>query len=397
MTTRRVVCVLLDFFITALETETRPHLREKAVIVGGDPRRRGLVIAASPEALAFGVKAGMPSWEALRLCPQATILEPHPDLYHDRAQIVLGIVSLFGDQVEQSELDCFYLSMPGNSHDAVADMQRQVTQQAGVSVSIGVASSKLVAHLAASVRAPGGLVEAPAGQEASFMAPLPLALLVSDDRLCAQLTRLGLRTAGDLAAVPENLLAAHLGEAGKTLLRRAQGKDGRAVRATQQRETVEQEHVFDQVMSAGEALRRWTVYLSGRLGQDLRARQWQARTITLTLGHLDGPPTVLSAVLPRATDLDRTLHQTACHLLGAWDGRDGVASLGLEAGVFLNEPGFQLDFFSKEDTEQDERQQRLDHAKNGLNKRYGQGTVMAAMLLDDEILKAMGKKRRGKR
>ena len=418
MATRCVVCVLLDFFIVSVELQDHPRLRGTPVIVGGDAKKRGLVVAASAEAMAFGVAAGMPSWEALRRCPQATLLDAHPDLYQNESQMALSILGLYSDQIEHSRLDCFYLTVPGlTTPDAaravMAEMQQQLATQAGLPASIGAACNKLVAHIAAGLHAPGGLVHVPPHEEASFLAPLNLEWLVTDNKMRSQLTKLGLRTIGDLARVPEAQLVAHTGEAGKALLRHAQGKDARQLRSTQQREAVEWEHAFDRVMNDRDALRRWTVYLSGQVGQDLRSRAAHARTLTLTLGHLDGSPTVVSAILPKATDLDHVLRDTALHLLGAWDGRAGVASLGLEAAVFSGAPGFQLQLFAEggakaeshrweeekrederqQEQKQEERQHRLDHTKNGLNKRYGPGTVMAAMLLDDEILKAMGKRR----
>ena len=105
MATRNIVCILLDFFIISIELQNRDNLTGKPVIVGGDPKRRGLVVAASPEAMVYGVALGMPPWEALRSCPQAARLEAHPDLYHDTGQMALGILSLFGDQIEHSQLD----------------------------------------------------------------------------------------------------------------------------------------------------------------------------------------------------------------------------------------------------------------------------------------------------
>ena len=105
MPTRTIVCVLLDSFITTLESHQRPDLRGKPLLVGGDPKRRGLVVAASPEAAACGVAPGMSVWEALRLCPGAALLPPHPDLYHDRVQVVLGILSIYSSHIEHSQLE----------------------------------------------------------------------------------------------------------------------------------------------------------------------------------------------------------------------------------------------------------------------------------------------------
>jgi DNA polymerase-4 len=396
MAARTLACVLLDFFIATAEIEQRPTLRGKPVVVGGDPKQRGLVVGASPEAMGMGVVPGMLTWEALRCCPQATVIAPHPDLYHDKSLMAQSVLGIYSDHIEHSQLDCFYLTIPGNDRDLVAGMQQQLAEQIGVSASIGVAANKLVAHTAARLHAPGGLEIVPAGQEASFLAPLPVEWLAGGDKVRTLLARLGLRTIGDLARVPEHLLVAQVGEAGKALLRHAQGKDARAIRSTHDREAVEREHIFDHAMNEREALRRWVAYLSAQVGQDVRAHQENACSLTLTLGHLDTAPTVLTVVLPKASNLDHTLRQAAFHLLSAWDGRAGVASLGLEARIFSDEPGFQLNIFDQSGSDWEEDQHRLDKAKNGINKRYGQGAVMAAMMLDDDILADMGKQRRKK-
>ncbi len=396
MASRRIVCVLLDSFITSLERQARPDLRGKPLLVGGDPARRGLVVAASPEAAAFSIAPGMPTWEALRLCPQATLIAPHPDLYNNRAQMALSIMNLYSNHVEHSPLDCFYLAIAAPAGDILADLQRQLTEQIGVSVSLGCATNKLVAQIAALLHAPGGLTDVAAGQEDAFLAPLPLHWLAPDDKTRARLNRLGLNSIGDLARAPEHLLVAQLGEAGKTLRRHALGKDMRALRSTQHSETIEREQIFEHMINEREALRRWAAYLAAQVGQDLRAQESHARTLTMTLGQLDSAPAVLTTVLPKATDVDHTLRTAALHLLTAWDGRTNIVSLGIAASVINDTPGFQLNLFSSDDNAWEERQHRLDTAHNGINKRYGPGAVMLAMLLDDDILAAMGKPRRKK-
>jgi len=308
--------------------------------------------------------------------------------------MVLGILSLYADQVEHSQLDRFYLTLIGQVRDVLVDIQQRLAVQVGMSASLGAASNKFVAYIAARSRSPGGLVIVPAGQEAAFLSPLPVEWLVDNEKARQSLKRLGVRTVGDLARMPKHVLVSHLGELGEKLFRHAHGHDRCPLRGTQQRESVEWEHVFERAIADPEALRRWAVYLCGQVGQEIRAKGLQARTLTLTMGHLDGPPTVLTAILPKATDLDHTLRDAVLHLLRAWDGGTDVVSLGLEAGGFRTEPTFQLQLFSEQEATWEAKQRRLDRAKNGLNQRYGQGTVMAAMLLDDEILAAMGRLRR---
>jgi DNA polymerase IV len=396
MSSRRIVYVHLDSFIASLERQARPDLRGKPLLVGGDPARRGLVVAVSIEAAAYAIAPGMPTWEALRLCPQATLITPHPDLYTNRAQMALSVLDLYSNHVEHSQLDSFFLAIANPSSDILAGLQRQLGEQIGVSVSLGCASNKLVAQIAALLHAPGSLADVPAGQEEAFLAPLPLHWLAPDDKIRARLGQLGLHTIGDLARAPEHLLVAHMGEAGKTLRRHALGKDMRALRSTQHSETIEREQVFEHMINEREALRRWAAYLVAQVGQDLRAHESHARMLTMTLGQLDNAPAVLTVVLPKATNVDHTLRTAALHLLTGWDGRTNIVSLGIEASVINDDPGFQLNLFSSDDNDWEERQHRLDTAHNGINKRYGPGAVMPAMLLDDDILAAMGKRRRKK-
>jgi len=396
MPAHTLACVLLDFFIASVELADRADLRHKPVIVGGAPGQRGLVVGVSPEAMALGAAPGMLTWEALHRCPHAVLLPPHPILYHDKAQMIRSILSIYSDHIEHNQLDCFYLTLPGADRAFIAGMQQQIAAQAGISASIGVAANKLVAHTAARLHAPGGLTIVPPGQEASFLAPLPAEWLVANDKTRKLLARLGLRTIGDLARTPEHQLVAQIGQAGKALRRHALGKDGRSVRTTGRCEAVEREHIFDHAMNEREALRRWVAYLSAQVGQDVRAHQEHARSLTLTLGHLETEPTVLTAVLPKASNVDHTLRQAAFHLLSAWDGRGSVVSLGLEAGLFSDEPGFQLSIFDQKGGDWEERQRRLDQATSKIDRRYGAGAIMTAMMLDDDILADMGRQRRKK-
>ncbi len=393
MSAHTLACVLLDFFIVSVERAGRADLRHKPVIVGGDPGQRGLVVGVSPEVMALGAVPGMLTWEALRLCPHAVLLAPRPHLYHETAQTILGILNIYSDHIEHNQLDCFYLTLPGADRAFIAGMQQHIAEQTGISTSIGVAASKFVAHTAARLHAPGGMEIVPPGQEASFLAPLPAEWIVADSKMRKLLARLGLRTIGDLARTPERQLVAQLGEAGKTLHRRALGKDGRSVRATYRREVVEREHIFDHAVNEREALRRWVAYLTTQVGKDVRAHQEHARSLTLTLGHLENEPTVLTTVLPKASNIDHTLRQAAFQLLAAWDGRGSVVSLGLEASLFGDEPGFQLTIFDQKGGDWEERQRRLDQAKTRIDQRYGPGAIMTAMMLDDEILAVMGRHR----
>src|SRR5687768_2809777 len=161
-----ILHVDMDAFFASVEQATDPRLRGRAVVVCGDPDRRGTVATASYEARRFGVEAGMATQEARRLCPGGIFLEGNPEKYRAVSLYLLELYRRITPAVEPFSIDEAFLDLTGTPHDAdpetaqraAATIQRWVGERLGLSVTIGIAPNKLVAKMAAASRKPGGLV-----------------------------------------------------------------------------------------------------------------------------------------------------------------------------------------------------------------------------------------------
>src|SRR2546428_5036335 len=253
----------LDAFYASVEQLRRPELRGKPVIVGGAgvEGERGVVAAASYEARPFGVRSAMPLSRARRLCPNAVVIPCDFPAYREASKSVFAILDRYSPVIEPIALDEAYLDLTGEDAlmgpaDSVAVRLRdEVKSRCGLDLSIGVASCKLVAKVASELRKPRGLVVVPAGTEASFLAPLPLAKLPGcGPATVVRLERVGGRTVGDLAALPDPLLGGLFGQYGRLLGAHARGIDPSPVLPPGEPKSISREVTFDRdVREAGKS------------------------------------------------------------------------------------------------------------------------------------------------
>jgi len=179
----RIMHIDLDAFFVSVEQALSPELRGKPVVVGGKPDRRGVVASASYEARRFGLHAGMPLATAYRLCSQAVFIEGSFSRYRDASQRFMNILADFSPYLEPVSLDEAYLdvtgfeSLYGSIHQMAVAIKQRIKNELGLCASIGIASCKVVAKVASELSKPDGLLEVAAGEEHSFLAPLPIAKL----------------------------------------------------------------------------------------------------------------------------------------------------------------------------------------------------------------------------
>ena len=179
--TRQIMHIDLDAFFVSVEQALNPDLKGKPVIVGGKPERRGVVAAASYEARAFGLHAGMSLITASRLCPKAIFIEGDFHKYRDASQKFMAVLSDYSPFLEPMGLDEAYLDVTGfeSLHRSIgkmaASIKQRIKDELGICASVGIASGKVVAKVASEMSKPDGLLEVPAGEERSFLSPLPVA------------------------------------------------------------------------------------------------------------------------------------------------------------------------------------------------------------------------------
>jgi DNA polymerase-4 len=340
----------LDAFFAAVEELEDPELRQKPLIVGGDPHGRGVVATANYVARRFGIHSAMSAAEALRRCPHAVFVRPRHHLYREYSKAVWETVRGVVPTVERTGLDEGYLDV-GEVADtflqarAVAEaVQAAVRGTTELTCSLGVASSKVVAKIASDRRKPGGLTVVPAGRERAFLAPFDVRLLPgvgprSEERLRAA----GVNTIGALASLADDDLRRLLpGKLGPLLRDRARGIDPRKLELSTERVSYSHEETFERDVSDRERLHAELRAQAERLAELLRRDQMNARTVTTKLRYGDFSIRSRSTTLAAGTDDAATIGDLACALLDrALHDRPGALRL-VGVGVSSLEPFRQL-------------------------------------------------------
>jgi DNA polymerase-4 len=329
-----ILHVDMDAFYASVELRDQPRLRGRPVVVGG-LGTRGVVLSATYEARAFGVRSAMPVGRARRLCPQAVFLPPRHRLYGQVSREVMAIFRAVTPEVEPLSLDEAFLGVSGaqrrlGSPKAIAELiRRQVREQQSITCSVGVSSVKFVAKIASARCKPDGLLVVPEQGLLDFLHPLPVGVLWGvGDRAEEVLTRLGLRTIGDIAHVPEATLRRELGVAGTHLHALAWGRDERQVTPRREEKSVGAEETFPVDVDDPDVVRKELLRLSGRTAQALRAAGCVARTVTVKLRLASFKTITRSRTLSEPTDVAREIYTAACALYEA-SGLDGRARLRL--------------------------------------------------------------------
>jgi DNA polymerase-4 len=313
----------LDAFFAAVEQLEDPTLRRKPLVVGGDPRGRGVVATANYVARRFGIHSAMSCAEALRRCPQAVFVRPRHSVYRQYSQAVWAAVQEVVPTVERTGLDEGYLDLGEVAADFLAArrlaeaVQSAVRGATSLSCSLGVASCKVVAKVASDRRKPGGLTVVPAGREAAFLAPFDVRLLPGvGPRAEERLRAAGVVTIGALAALHDASLRRLLpGKVGTMLRDRAQGIDPRGLETQVERVSISTEETFDVDIGDTEQLPAELRRMALRLGEHLVRSGEAARTITTKVRYPDFSIRSRSSTLAAGLDDGGAIGDIACALL----------------------------------------------------------------------------------
>jgi DNA polymerase-4 len=358
---RTILHVDMDAFFVSVELLRRPELRGRPVVVGGTGAR-GVVAAASYEARAYGVFSAMPSTQARKLCPHAVFLPGDHGHYAEVSERVMDLFRATTPLVEPISLDEAFLDVTGARRllgDGAAighDLRRRVEEQEGLTCSVGVAATKMVAKLASEAAKPratpagpepgeGVHVVAP-GQEDAFLRPLPArALWGVGPATLTKLERLGVRTVGDIADLPEAALVGAIGQAhGRHLSLLARGIDPRPVEPDQKLRSIGHEETFAHDHHDSATLGREAVRMADAVAWRLRKAGMVARTVSIKVRFGDFRTITRSTTLPAAVDDGPVVAHHALALLGGVDPTPGVRLLGVTVSGLLEGAGRQLSF-----------------------------------------------------
>lgn len=328
----------MDAFYAAVEQAAKPSLRGKPVIVGGlGPR--GVVATASYEARRFGVHSAMPMGQARRLCPNAAYLIPRFGLYRQVSDVVMGLLQELSPLVEPLSLDEAFVDLEAGGTPADTAAVREVAHRlradiraaTGLSGSVGLAGSKLLAKIASEDAKPDGLVVIEPGTERDLLAPLSVRILPGIGPATAEtLRRAGITTVGETVEAGEDELLRLLGKAhGSALYAMANGVDERPVVAERDAKSVSVEDTFDVDLTDRTRVQTELDRLAERCVQRLRAAGRSGRTVVIKVRSYDFSTLTRSETLRGPTDDPAVVREAAARLLDSVDTTAGVRLLGV--------------------------------------------------------------------
>jgi len=330
----------MDAFYAAVEQREEPSIRGRPVIVGG-LGRRGVVSTASYEARKFGVHSALPMARARELCPQGVFLKPRGKVYEKVSRQVQAVFAEFTPLVEPLSLDEAFLDVTGSEAlfgdgEQIAEkIKERVIEMTGLTVSVGVASCKFVAKVASDLDKPDGLVVAPVGSEAEFLAPLPVRFLWGAGRVTQdKMRQLGLETIADVQALPLDRLIESLGKsAGEHFHELSFGRDPRAVEPARPAKSISHEVTFDQDLVDREPCLGVLLRLSEGVGKRLRRAGTEARVLRLKLRFPPFETLTRQRRFERPSSDDLIIYRIARELFDeARPDRRPVRLLGVAAG-----------------------------------------------------------------
>jgi DNA polymerase-4 len=316
-----VLHIDMDAFYASVEVRDNPEFVNQPVIIGHSASR-GVVLSATYSARKLGVHSAMPMSRAMRLAPNATVLEPNMEKYWEVSEEVMSIFSDFTPLVQQLSVDEAFLDVAGaikliGSPTVIGEqIRKRVWQEQRITCSVGVASTMFVAKLATNFAKPNGLHVVPANEVLEFLHPLPItALWGVGAKTAEQLHRLGLRHVSDIANTPLKTLCRALGDSlGQHLHDLAWGRDPRQVTVEHEDQSIGAERTFDFDLQDGEEITTHILELSNKVARRLRDAQLTTKTVSIKVKFSDFSTITRSRTLDTPTDLSTDIYQAAKYL-----------------------------------------------------------------------------------
>ena len=313
----------MDAFFVSVELRERPQLLGRPVIVGF-PGGRSVVLSASYEARAFGVRSAMPMATAMRMAPTAVVIEPRHQVYREVSGQVMGLFNSITDKVEPLSVDEAFLDVSGalrrlgDPLDIGALVRRRVESELGITASVGIAASKFVAKIASTRCKPNGIMLIERDRTVEYLHTLPVqALWGVGAKTLEVLQRLGIFTVADVAATPVAALQKTLGASGRALHELSWGIDPRPVTAVRVEKSIGAEETFAVDTFDDDVLTRELLRLSHRVAGRLREARLAGRTLALKIKYSDFSVINRSKAMGAGIDSAGAIYSAAVGLLKA--------------------------------------------------------------------------------
>jgi DNA polymerase IV len=371
----------LDAFFASVEQRDDPRLRGRPVIVGG-----GVVLAASYEAKAFGIKTAMGGRQARRICPHAVVVPPRMSAYSEASKAVFAVFEDTTPLVEGLSIDEAFLDvrglerLAGQPREIALRLRERILDEVGLPITVGIARTKFLAKVASAVAKPNGLLVVPPDDELGFLHPLPVERLWGVGRMTAgKLHDRGLRTVGQVAALDETLLVALLGRAsGRHLHALAHNRDPRPVQTGRRRRSIGSQRAMGRRPKSFQEIDSSVIAIVDRVARRLRAGRRRCRTVVLRLRFDDFTRATRSLTMPRLTDQSHTILDAARGLIAAAEPlieARGITLVGISLTNLEDADRIQLTLTD------DWRPDALDAAVDEARDRFGSRAITRAVLV----------------
>lgn len=384
----KIFHVDMNSFFASCEQADHPEYKGKPLIVCGDPKNRaGIVLAASYEAKAYGVKTTMLNHEAKKLCPNAIFVPVRHHYYGEVSRKVMAILDDFTPVKEQASIDEAYLDMTGTeqlfgeSREAAEKIQRRIYEELGIGCSIGISTNKLLAKMASDWKKPMGITEIYESDVETMLWPLPVGELFGvGKKTVEKLDKIGVRTIGDLAALPIEMLRPVFGEAASDYLfnaSRGKGSEKLEPDGTVENQSIGNENTYSRDIASVEEANRELLFLCDSVGYRLRKEGKKARCVTIKIKYNDFKVVTRSHTLTAPLESTEALYRAATELFAAnWSGKP-LRLLGVTASEF--DEGTQLSFF---ENEKEKKERSMDLSVDRLREKFGYNSIKRASLME---------------
>ncbi|WP_425614363.1 DNA polymerase IV [Anatilimnocola sp. NA78] len=377
-----IIHVDMDAFYASVEERENPALVGQPVIVGGSAAGRGVVAAANYEARKFGVHSAMATARAMRLCPRAVIIKPRIELYGQVSRQIRAIFADYTPLIEPLSLDEAFLDVRGSIAlfgSAVAigrQIQNRVRGELKLIASLGIAPNKFLAKIASDIQKPAGFVVVEPNNVQTFLDPLPISRLWGVGKVTGQhFARFGLRTIGQLRALPEKQVYELLGSSAEHFWKLAQGIDDRAVVTDREAKSISHETTFAEDIREDDTLRGWLAELVEQVARRLRRYDLKGRTIEIKIRYADFQTVTRSFTLREPTNITSELWQAALELFDKKlaNSHPPVRLLGFGVhGISEATQARQQDLFGEEKRG---RERQIDSVADQIVARFGKQSI----------------------
>ena len=382
---RIILHVDMDAFFAAVEQRENPSIKGKPVIIGADPKEghgRGVVSTCSYEARVFGVHSAMPISQAWKLCPQAVYLPPNGRLYSQVSRSIFDIFYEFTDAVEPLSIDEAFLDVTdsvrlfGGGEKIARLIKKRIIEKEQLSASVGVAPNKYLAKIASDLEKPDGLVIVEQDKIAEFLHPLDISCLWGAGKKTQDaLRKMGVKTIGDLARFPLDVLQKKFGKMGQQFYNLAHGIDNRKVHAESAVKSVSNEHTFGKDVDDADLIMSTLLKLSEKVGYRLRKKHLRGKTVHLKMRYDDFNTLTRNRTLMQNFNSTETIYKTVKNLFEEnYISNRKIRLLGVGVSHFDDAASAQRSIFDEEDG----KKQQLDLLQDVLSDRFGKSLVSRA-------------------